>query len=428
MKTFSSPQIKNTQTTQSEKLYIIAIGASAGGLEAINRIFDNTPKAGVAYVIVQHLSPDHESFMAISVAETDMLLEPNQIYLLPKGKNMTVKNGRLVLTDSQDKQPNSAIDIFFDSLAEDQGDKSIAVILSGMGRDGTKGIEAIKKQGGFVIVQDPDTAQFDSMPNSAIHSGNVDAILAPELIPEEIIAYVKWEQLEINIGNRISKSNEDKLTKILNLIQLHTPLDFSGYKRPTIIRKIIIRMARNDIKSLEDYITFLDNNHNEIITLAQGFLISVTKFFRDKDAFEVIRKNLLPEIIKNKLQIDTLKVWVIGCATGEEAYSLAILIREELNTLHSGLMVKIFASDIDKPALLKASKGIYDRSIEDEVSEERLNKFFIKLGNKATTLWQNGFDKLPQPIDLYRAPFAETNSQFASFLFEYGWLLVFRAK
>ncbi|WP_158857298.1 chemotaxis protein CheB [Lunatibacter salilacus] len=369
-------------------LYTIAIGASAGGMEAIHLLFDNTPEDGAAYVIIQHLSPDHKSFMAellakhsklkIFEAENNMLIESNCVYLMPKGKNMTIKDRRLHLTDSHSNQPNKAIDIFLNSLAEDQGDKSIAVILSGTGTDGTKGIAAIKKFGGQVIVQDPESAKYNGMPNSAIQSGNVDAILIPELIPDEIIAYLKQDTLQNSFSTKISENDEKALLEILNLIEQHTPLDFTNYKRPTIIRRIVIRMTHNNLGTLEEYTDFLKKNPSEISVLTQQFLISVTKFFRDQDAFSIISEKVIPEIIESKLLVDKLKIWVVGCATGEEAYSLAILIQEYLTSMKKNLEVKIFASDIDKTALLFASKGVYGESIATDVSAERLDKFFIK--------------------------------------------------
>ncbi|HXA02230.1 MAG TPA: chemotaxis protein CheB [Cytophagaceae bacterium] len=379
-------------TEHNKDLYIIAIGASAGGMEAIHLLFDHTPEDGASYVIIQHLSPDHKSFMAellakhsklkIFEAENDMYIEPNCVYLMPRGKNMTISNRRLVLADIRPLQPNTAIDIFLNSLAENQGNKSIAVILSGTGTDGTKGIAAIKKSGGLVIAQDPESAKFNGMPNSAIESGNVDFILAPQLIPEEIIAYLKRDALENNFTNKITENDETALLEILNLIQQHTPLDFTDYKRPTIIRRIVIRMTRNKISTLAGYIDFLKTNPSEINILAKEFLISVTKFFRDTEAFEIIKEKVIPEITENKLLVDTLKIWIVGCATGEEAYSFAILIIEHLTEIKKNLEVKIFASDIDKAALLHAAKGVYAENITKDVSEERLNKFFIKQDNK----------------------------------------------
>lgn len=383
--------MKNSGIESEKEPFIIAIGASAGGMEAIHLLFDHTPQDGVAYVIIQHLSPDHKSFMSellanhsklkITVAENEMFVETNHVYLMPKGKNMTIKNRRLFLTDIKPFQPNKSIDIFFDSLAESHKDKSIAVILSGTGTDGTKGIASVKRNGGFVIVQDPQSAKFEGMPQSAIDSGHVDVILPPEFIPEEIIMHLKSNDLENDFSNHASKDHESDLLKILGLIQKHTPLDFSEYKRPTIVRRIVLRMAKNKVTSLAEYVAFLEANPSEISNLAKEFLISVTKFFRDKEAFEVIKEKVIPEIVENKLQVDTFKVWVVGCATGEEAYSLAILISEHLTEKKKNLEVKIFASDIDKAALQQASKGIYPARIENEVSEERLSRFFTKQGD-----------------------------------------------
>lgn len=389
------PQIFKIMTKDpkdhSEGPYIIAIGASAGGMEAIHLLFDHTPEDEVSYVIIQHLSPDHKSFMVellekhskleVSIAENEMIVEPNRVYLMPQGKNMTIRNRTLFLNEINSLQPNKSIDIFFDSLALSHKNKSIAIILSGTGSDGTKGIAAIKRNGGYVIVQDPKSAKFDGMPNSAIGSGNVDVILSPDLIPEEIITYLKRESLENNLTAHIDEEIEAGLVKILALIQKHTPLDFSDYKRPTILRRIVLRMAKNKITTLIHYVDFLEANPPEIAVLAKEFLISVTKFFRDPEAFEVLKEKVIPEIIDQKLQVDTFKVWVVGCATGEEAYSLAILINEQLTELRKNMEVKIFASDIDKSALIYASKGIYPESISNDVSKERLEKFFKKEGN-----------------------------------------------
>lgn len=291
-----------------------------------------------------------------------MYVKPNQVYLLPKGKNMTIQNKTLYLTDRQ-AEHNTAIDIFFNSLAEDLEDKAIAVILSGMGTDGTRGIASIKKDGGMVIAQEPSSAKFPDMPRNTIESGNADAILEPSMIPNEIISYLEREELEAKFSEEINEKDEEQLSEILELIKEHTPLEFTNYKRPTIIRRIIIRMTANKITPLKDYLDYIHENTVEIEILAKEFLISVTKFFRDEKAFEQLKEKVIPEIIKNKLMVDTLKIWVVSCATGEEAYSMAILVREELIKQNKDLEVKIFASDIDKKALALASKGIYNPNI-----------------------------------------------------------------
>ncbi len=381
-------QIDNHSLPDEAEEYIIAIGASAGGLEAIHELFDHTPNDAVSYVIVQHLAADHKSMMKellskhsklkVYVAENNMEVVSNCVYVLPEAKTMTISGGRLQLKDRQKVQPNSAIDIFFNSLAEDLGSKSVAIVLSGNGADGTKGIEAIKKVGGMVIVQDPKSTAFSSMPINAIQSGYYDHILDPVEIPKQIETYIKQRTLTKSFNNTPSEINEEALQRINKLISDHTPLDFSEYKRPTIIRRISRRMADNNAENVDDYIEILESNSTEIEVLTKEFLISVTNFFRDPEAFEIMAQKVIPEIVESKLLVDVLKIWVIGCATGEEAYSLAILIKEYLIEAKKDIEVKIFASDIDKKALAKASKGCYGDSIENHVSESRLTKFFTK--------------------------------------------------
>ncbi|WMN11921.1 CheR family methyltransferase [Marivirga salinae] len=380
-----------TESDLNKSCYIIAIGASTGGMEAIHTLFDHTPTDDVSYVILQHLSPDYKSFMAellekhsklkICEVENETYVKPNQVYLLPKGKNMTIQNKILHLTD-RESEHNTTIDVFLNSLAEDQKEKSIAVILSGMGEDGTKGISAIKKNGGMVIVQDPSSATAANMPLSAIESGHADAILAPHLIPEEIISYLKREDLREKLSDLVTQSNGEQLSEILDLIKENTPLDFTNYKHPTIVRRIVIRMTTNKINSLKDYINYIHENMGELEILANSFLISVTKFFRDKEAYEILKEKVIPEIIENKQIDEPLKIWVVGCATGEEAYSLAILIKEHLQEVKKKLEVKIFASDIDESALAVASKGIYHSNIKKDVPEKLLKKYFREENHK----------------------------------------------
>lgn len=378
-------------TQQNSDLFIIALGASAGGMEAIHTLFDHTPTDAVSYVIIQHLSPDYKSFMAellvkhsklkIFKAEQDMEVVSNCVYVMPEGKNMTISEGKLKLRDRQKATPNSAIDIFFNSLAEDQGDKSIGIVMSGNGSDGTKGIEAIKRVGGMVIVQDPKSTDFNSMPDNAIASGNYDFILDPKKIPQQIANYVYQKALTARFSEPASDQEDSSLLELNKLIKSHTPHDFSEYKRPTIVRQVIRRMAAINADTIEDYVQLLKSDPEEIATLSNQFLIGVTNFFRDPEAFDVIRNKVIPEIVKNKLLVDTIKVWIIGCATGEEAYSMAILIKEHLIDIKKDMEVKIFASDIDKKALASASKGYYSENIIKNVSGERLKNFFIKEGN-----------------------------------------------
>lgn len=384
-------QKKEKKSPEADE-FIIAIGASAGGIGAIHTLFDHTPSDAVAYVVIQHLSPDHKSFMAellekhsklkIFVAVHDMEVKSNCIYVMPEGKNMTIAGGRLMLKDREVSMPNTAIDIFFNALAEDQKNKSIAVVLSGKGSDGTKGVAAIKKAGGMVIVQDPSSAEYESMPSHVIESGNYDYILSPKLIPHQIAKYIKQITLNNYFSDPLNANDEAALLEIIALIKTHTPLDFTDYKRPTIIRRITRRMMALDSNSIESYINVLKSDPGEIETLSKEFLINVTRFFRDPVAFRTIEAKVIPELVASKMMMETLKVWVIGCATGEEAYSIAILIKEYLIECKKDLNVKIFASDIDKDALAKAFKGVYAESISEDVSAKRLGDFFMKEGNE----------------------------------------------
>jgi two-component system CheB/CheR fusion protein len=365
--------------------YIIAIGASAGGLEEINSFFDHTPMDGVSYVIIQHLSPDFKSRMAellarhsklvVIEAKDEMTVKANQVYLIPNTKFMTINNGKLYLSDKmKDRGPNLTINRFFNSLAADCGKKAIGIILSGLGSDGTEGIKSIKDAGGMVIARTPETTEFNSMPSNAIATGLVDFVVEPSAMPDIIENYVK------NSGDLlISDGNEEKNIKsIIDLIKDQLPLDFSDYKPTTILRRIKRRAADNNFILLEDYYNFLKETPVELEALAKDFLISVTSFFRDKEAFKFIEEKVLPDILENLSPNEELKMWVAGCATGEEAYSLAILIKEQLTGKHIDTVAKIFATDIDTVALIHARNGIFKTDISKQVSAERLEKFFTK--------------------------------------------------
>lgn len=368
--------------------HIIAIGASAGGMEEINSFFDHTPLDGVSYIIIQHLSSDFKSRMVellarhskltVEEAKNGMQVKSNQVYLIPNDKFMTIRDDALYLTAKNEAPgPHLTINTFFNSLAADCGTKAIAVVLSGLGSDGTQGIKAIKKAGGMVIARNPETSEFASMPSNAIATGMVDFILEPELMPGTIEDYIKHER-ELMPDNADDQKN---LEAIIHLINEQLPFDFSDYKQTTILRRIKRRAAYNNFTRLENYIDFLKVTPVEIAALAKDFLISVTSFFRDKEAFNFIEKKVLPAILENLAPDEELKFWVAGCATGEEAYSLAILIAEQLTGKRKNTVLKIFATDIDTTALAQASKGIYNLSIAKEVSAERLESYFFKEGN-----------------------------------------------
>lgn len=368
--------------------HIIAIGASAGGMEEINTFFDHTPLDGVSYVIIQHLSPNFKSRMVellakhskltVEQAEEGMLVESNRVYLIPSDKLMTIKNSKLYLTDKEKtKGPHLTINTFFKSLAEDSGQKAIGIVLSGLGSDGSDGIRAIKSAGGMVMVRNPETSEFNSMPAHAIGTGLVDFVLEPSLMPGAIEDYVK------NEGTITIEQHDDEknLKEIIELIKQNSTLDFSDYKLPTILRRTKRRASYGNFSTLGNYLHFLKANPEELEALSKEFLISVTSFFRDKDAFECLENEILPDIIKNVDFNGELKIWVAGCATGEEAYSIAILIAEQLTGNLANTIVKIFATDIDSAALIHAGKAVYSKSIENNVSANRLEKYFVKEGD-----------------------------------------------
>ncbi|NEM99093.1 chemotaxis protein CheB [Pontibacter burrus] len=388
------------KTTKSEKAkpadhYLVGIGASAGGLEAIHVLFDHFPNnSSFSFVIIQHLSPDHKSLMAellskhtsmqVLEAEDNMFTKPNCVYVLPSGKQLTIENGRLRLTDkARSREPNFAIDLFFESMARSRGKYAIGVVLSGTGTDGTKGARAIKKAGGMVVVQDPDTARFDGMPRSAIDAGNVDYVLAPEHMPEEIISYTqKIPLLRSLINDNKQDRDQEILKEILDLVCNHTQTDFSDYKEATINRRIRKRMDSLKVADLAAYLDYLHENPGEIKKLCQEFFINVTSFFRDLEAFELLESEVIPKIIDNKPEDQPVKVWVAACSTGEEVYSLAMLFAETYEKLDREPNIKLFATDIDQQAITQASKGSYPLSIAKHVSAARLERFFTLKNNR----------------------------------------------
>ncbi|MCX2574891.1 chemotaxis protein CheB [Pedobacter sandarakinus] len=368
--------------------YIVAIGASAGGLEAIHEFFDHMPaNTSFSFVVIQHLSSDYKSLLVELVAKhthmkvfeavNEMAIQQDCVYIIPNNKLMTVSHGRLKLAEkSLIKAPNTAIDHFLYTLAKDKKEKAIAIILSGTGTDGTKGIQAIKEAGGMVIVQEPGSAKFDGMPNSAISSGNADFILQPADMHRELFNYVNEEPIKILENGKI---NELLLDDIFKIVHQQSGNDFNLYKTPTIIRRIGRRMNENGIKSLERYVSLLKKDEQETARLAQDFLIGVTKFFRDTQAFEAFSDHL-NKIIQKKENGDTLKVWVCACSTGQEAYTVAILAKERVEKSGKKIDIKIFATDIDEKSIEIAAKNQYPESIGNEVPSKLFKKYFVQDG------------------------------------------------
>ncbi|MCJ8210853.1 PAS domain S-box protein [Mucilaginibacter sp. RS28] len=387
--------IPSTANTVSGQKYVVAIGASAGGLEAIHEFFDHMPNnSSFAFIVIQHLSSDYKSLlvelvskhthMRVLEAAQDMLIQPDCVYIIPNNKLITIKGNRLRLADkTHDKSPNTAIDTFLLTLAQEKKEKAIAIILSGTGTDGTKGIEAIKECGGMVIVQDPNTAKFDGMPNSAITSGNADFILPPAKMQEELFNYIK--QKPVNVLTK-GKIDDTLLDEIFALIYKNSGQEFNLYKTPTIIRRIARRMTNTGTSNLPEYVNILRSDPAEIEALGKDFLIGVTRFFRDKQAFECLEQQIIPQIVDAKENGETLKIWICACSTGEEAYSVAILVYDYLQKQRKQLEVKIFATDIDPSSVEIASKNCYAPAAVKDIDPVLMEKYFIKEGKNYSVI------------------------------------------
>ncbi|PWJ38421.1 chemotaxis protein CheB [Sediminitomix flava] len=372
---------------------IVGIGTSAGGLEALKEFFENVPlDSDIAFVVIQHLSPDYKSLMAellakstelpIHVVSDQMKVEAGNIYLIPPGKNMTITSGELNLTQKPilNDLNHLPIDIFFHSLAEYKKESAVGIILSGTGSDGTKGIKSLKEHGGMVMCQDPLQAKFDGMPQSAINTGLVDYILPVEELPVELNNYL-LNPGEIDAPARELENNESLVLEILNQINKVVELDFKQYKRPTQIRRITRRMGIGKFLSVSDYLKHLKENTNEVEELANEFLIGVTRFFRDPSVWEAFAGKVIRELVdKNRNSHDIIKIWSIGCSTGEEVYTTAILLLEEMEKIGVKFTIKIFATDLSNNHLDEARKAIYSNGIEEQVPDQFLKKYFIKEG------------------------------------------------
>ncbi|HJA68226.1 MAG TPA: PAS domain-containing protein [Candidatus Mediterraneibacter cottocaccae] len=390
---------KSTNETSEEvsknSPLIVGIGASAGGLEALQQFFQHMPgNSGLSFVVIQHLSPDYKSLMAdilgkhtemqVMQAENEMEILPDNVYLIPPKKNMTIRNGRLILTDFVQGTLNHPIDVFFTSLAKEQNDRSIAVVLSGTGSDGTSGVKAVKEKGGLVIVQSPETAKFDGMPRSAINTGLADFILSPDEIVDEILNFSHYPTLLRPQEKDVLFSDEETFPRIYAILKKASGIDFTNYKRTTVLRRIERRMVVTHKPSLAEYVEFLSGDADEASILVKEILIGVTNFFRDPSFFEKLKQKVIYRIVERAGENEPVRVWSAGCSTGEEAYSLAILFREVLDELGVQRDVKIFATDVDTKAIEQAGKGVFTESILDDVSSERLAKFFTKKNDQYT--------------------------------------------
>lgn len=377
----------------SAKFAVVGIGASAGGLEALELFVAQIPiDSGLAFVIVQHQDPTHKGMMVellqrrtllpVYQIENQMPVMPNCIYMIPPGLDLTISHNILhLLKPSTPRGLRLPINFFFSSLAEDKKQLSVGVILSGMGSDGTLGVRAIKEHGGAVFVEEPSLAKFDSMPKSVINSGFFDVVAPTVELPGKIISYFQYPSLSFK-GDKSAYHDQSAITKILSLIRAETGHDFSLYKKNTLYRRIERRMELYQLSSIQDYAEYLDEHVQEIHLLFKELLIGVTRFFRDPLTWEQLKNDILPTFFSNTKDNNTLRAWVTGCSTGEEAYSLAIIFKEALETLRptkNHFSLQIFATDLDKDAIDKARKGIFPQNISEDISERRLQRYFTEV-------------------------------------------------
>ena len=383
--------VKTSANLMPRGFPIVALGASAGGLEAFEAFFQAMPHdSGIAFVLVAHLDRTHVSLlpeliqkhsqMKVRQVRDGMKVQPNHVYVIPPNKALVILNGVLQLMElTQPRSANLPIDIFFRSLAKDQGSNAICAILSGTGTDGTLGLKAIKGEVGMVMVQDEDSAKYDGMPRSAIATGLADYVLAPSLMPAQLIKYTKHAFNKRTLAAAIkSKAVPNALQKIYIILRAQTDHDFSLYKENTIYRRIERRMNVQQIDDIEDYAVYLQGSEREVGILFKELLIGVTNFFRDSAAFDALRENYIYNMLKNKPDGYTIRVWVAGCSSGEEAYSLAIILQECMLEMKSHFNVQIFGTDIDEDAINIARAGIYPESIAADVSPDRLQRYFTK--------------------------------------------------
>ncbi len=402
MPEFQNPRVSSAASSPHLVRYarddfpVVAIGASAGGLEAFQKFFDALPPdSGMAFILIQHLDPTHQSLMVELLARhstmtmrqaTDgMRLEPDGVHIIPPGAYLSIQDGALRLTKPREHHgARLPFDFLLRSLAGELGDRAICVVLSGTGADGSLGLKAVKEQCGLVIAQDPDEAGHDGMPRSAIRTGAVDLVLPVAEIPEALVTYAR------RIGSARKDANKSPpdasggwLNEIIDLLRSNTPHDFTCYKQGTLQRRIERRMAMAAIETddMSRYVDVLKSDAEELDLLAKDLLINVTSFFRDPKVFEFLADNTVPDLVAKATSDHPLRIWIAGCSTGEETYSLAMLFREHIAATKRSVKLQVFASDVDPDAVTRAREGYYPESIAAEVSPERLSRFFKKEDN-----------------------------------------------
>jgi two-component system CheB/CheR fusion protein len=380
------PEAATAPEASNSQFFVVGIGASAGGLEALSALLAHITIDNAAFVVVQHLAPHQNSMLAellgrastlrVVTAEDGMIIQPNNVYVTPPNAELALLNGVLhVMPPDSGERLRMPIDAFFRSLAEDRGNKAIGVVLSGTGTDGTFGLAAIKAAGGITFVQDPKTAKFDGMPRSALDSGAADFCLSPQQIADEIPRLSSHPYLRRSPG---IPQFQEQLGKLALLVKNAFGIDLTHYKPNTIERRIQRRMAVHRVEQMSDYLRICQKDRKELAALHGDLLINVTRFFRDVEPFEVLKQDILPRLLQDKKEHDPFRIWVPGCSSGEEAYSLGICLLELFEQKEYNVKVQIFGTDVDPDAIQQARRGIYPPNIATDVSPERLRKYFIR--------------------------------------------------
>ncbi|HEY6009184.1 MAG TPA: chemotaxis protein CheB, partial [Geobacteraceae bacterium] len=372
---------------------VVGIGASAGGLQALQTFFDSlSADTGMAYVVITHLHPSYESHLAellqphtsmpVTQVQGETPLVRDQVYVMPPNRRMILTDSHLDLEEFEEPRGRRVpIDQFFRSLAAAHRD-SIAVILSGSGTDGSLGVKDIKADGGLLLVQSPDEAEYDGMPRAAISTGLADLVLPAQELAAKLVEYARHEpQLPFD-PDELTEKQHDLLDRILAQVHVRTGNDFTQYKRSTILRRIMRRMQLNGFATLGDYLGFLRQNGGEADAMFNDILIGVTTFFRDPPSWDALAEKVIPLLFKHPAAGEAVRVWSAGCATGEEAYSLAMLLREHASGLDRHYDIQVFASDLAEGALVAAREGLYPAAIEADLSQERLERFFTQESNR----------------------------------------------
>jgi len=391
MNLFDPTEPSSTGEGASSRPFVTGIGASAGGIQALKAFFSHVePHSGAAYVVILHLSPDHDSRLAEVLQTTAPMpvaqvtastpIAADHVYVVPPNKSLSIADGVLTVSEfTRNEERRSPVDVFFRALADSHGSRSVCVILSGTGPNGSAGLKRIKEYGGLVIAQDPAEAEYQDMPRNAIATGLVDLVLPVAEMPAKISAYFSRVRLEDETPTAAAAVEDPDATReVLTLLRVRTGHDFSNYKSPTIQRRIARRMHVRNIASVSAYARFIRQTPDEAVALMKELLISVTNFFRDARAWSALEERVVPQLFVDKSTQDQVRVWVPGCATGEEAYSVAMLLAEYASLAADQPLIQVFATDLDHQAIDRAREGLYSGAEVGDVSEERLQRFFLR--------------------------------------------------